>query len=106
MQAHSMLSVLIDTAFDLRSCLLKWFNENSFVLLTTTACNKAKFENMEKQENKLIVHGFGNMIVPINYPDTPGDFLIDTAFDLRSCLLKWFNENSFVLLTTTACNNN
>ncbi|AQQ66091.1 MULTISPECIES: YfhO family protein [Bacillus] len=38
---------------------------------------KAKFENMEKQENKLIVHGFGNMIVPINYPDTPGDLLIE-----------------------------
>ncbi len=32
---------------------------------------------MEKQENKLIVHGFGNMIVPINYPDTPGDLLIN-----------------------------
>ena len=38
---------------------------------------KAKFENMVKEGNKLIVHGFGNMILPINYPNTPGDLLIE-----------------------------
>ena len=32
---------------------------------------------MVKEGNKLIVHGFGNMILPINYPNTPGDLLIE-----------------------------
>ncbi|PGQ13263.1 YfhO family protein [Bacillus cereus] len=38
---------------------------------------KAKFENMEKEGNKLIVHGYGNMIVPIDSPNMPGDLLVE-----------------------------
>lgn len=47
---------------------------------------KVQLENMEKENNKLIVHGNGNMIVPINYPNTPGDLIVE---------LKIKNKGSF-----------
>ena len=48
---------------------------------------------MEKQENKLIVHGFGNMIVPINYPDTPGDLLIELKLKMQAHSMQLLMEN-------------
>ncbi|KFN04134.1 multidrug transporter [Bacillus clarus] len=47
---------------------------------------KMKLENMEKDNNKLIVHGYGNMIVPIDPPNTPGDLIVE---------LKVKNKGSF-----------
>ncbi|WP_242235779.1 YfhO family protein [Bacillus cereus group sp. BfR-BA-01316] len=47
---------------------------------------EVQLENMEKENNKLIVHGNGNMIVPINYPNTPGDLIVE---------LKIKNKGSF-----------
>ncbi|MED0960277.1 YfhO family protein [Bacillus paramycoides] len=47
---------------------------------------KVQLENMEKENNKLIVHGDGKMIVPINYPNTPGDLIVE---------LKIKNKGSF-----------
>ena len=38
---------------------------------------------MVKEGNKLIVHGFGNMILPINYPNTPGDLLIELKLKIQ-----------------------
>ncbi|MFJ8416182.1 YfhO family protein [Bacillus paramycoides] len=47
---------------------------------------KVQLENMEKENNKLIVHGDGKMIVPIHYPNTPGDLVVE---------LKIKNKGSF-----------